>query len=68
MEVRFTFRGEVYISGDTMEEIKEKWESFPLFSDVAVEEYNADFVELETVENAETYEDLDKEYIKCFEL
>ncbi len=55
MEVRFTFRGEVYISGDTMEEIQEKWESFPLFSDVAVEEYHADFVELEAVEEAETY-------------
>lgn len=66
MEVRFTFRGEVYISGDTMEEIKEKWESLPLFSDVAVEEYDADFVELETVENAENYDDLMNDFIKAY--
>lgn len=66
MEVRFTFRGEVYISGDTMKEIKEKWESLPLFSDVAVEEYDADFVELETVENAENYDDLMSDFIKAY--
>jgi hypothetical protein len=66
MEVRFTFRGEVYVSGDTMEEIKEKWESFPLFSDVALEEYDADFVELETVEDAETYKDLMNDFVQTY--
>lgn len=57
-EVRITFRAEVYIKGDNLDEIKEKWEELPLFSADALEKSSAEFVELVSVEDAETYEDL----------
>lgn len=58
MEVRITFRSEVYIKGETLEEIKEKWEDIPIFCADAIDNYYADFVELESVEDADTCEDL----------
>ena len=61
-EVRITFRSEVYIKGETMDEIRDKWEEVGLFSDDALKNYNAEFVELVSVEDAETYEDLHKEF------
>lgn len=57
MEVRITFRSEVYIEGETIEEIREKWEELPIFSADALDKH-ADFVELTSVENAEDYTDL----------
>ena len=63
-EVRITFRSEVYIKGDSLEEIKEQWEELGLFSADALEENYADFVELMSVEDAETNEDLLDEFVK----
>lgn len=57
MEVRITFRCEVCISGDTIEEIGRKWENLPLFSAEALNN-GAEFDELCSVEDAETNEDL----------
>lgn len=58
MEVRITYRSEVYIKGDSLEEIKDKWEALNLTS----QEGNSEFVELCSVEDAETYEDLENEF------
>ena len=50
IEVRVTFRSEVYIKGKTMEEIKNKWDELPLFSVDALETYNAEYIEMCSVE------------------
>lgn len=60
MEVRISFRAEVYVKGDTIEEIKTKFESLPLFSADALEEYGAEYIETQSVERVddESYEDV----------
>ena len=60
-ELRITFRAEVYLTGDNLDEIKQKWEDLPLFSADALDAH-ADYVELISVEDAETYEDLTSEF------
>ena len=62
MEVRIKFSANIYIKGESMAEIKEKFENFPIFSADALEEGGAEFSELLLVEDAETYKDLMKEY------
>ncbi len=62
MEVRFKFSADVYIKGDNMSKIKEKFENMPLFSADALEEGSAEFSELLLVEDAETSADLMTEY------
>lgn len=64
MEVRITFRSEVFIKGDNLDEIKEKWEDMPLFSADALIEHNASFVELSSAERVDddSYEDLSSEF------
>lgn len=57
MEVRITFRSEVYLEGKDLEEIKSKFEQMDLNNDSGME-----FVELVSVEDANTYEDLTHEY------
>ena len=63
MKVRITFRSEVYIEGDTLRDIKEKWESIPLYSQDA-EKADADFIELISVEDTDNYSDLMSKWIK----
>lgn len=60
IEVRITFRSEIYISGKTMEEIKNKWEELPLFSADALETYNAEYIEMCSVEKVDdgSYDDV----------
>ena len=58
MEVRITFRSEVYIKGETLDEIRNKWQELPLYSGEALEDASAEFIEVVSVEDAETYEDL----------
>ena len=59
IEVRVTFRSEVYIKGKTMEEIKEKWEVLPLFSADALD-HSADICEMVTAERVDddSYDDV----------
>ena len=59
IEVRVTFRSEVYIKGKTMEEIKDKWEVLPLFSADALD-HSADICELVTAERVDdgSYDDV----------
>lgn len=59
MEVRITFRSEVYIKGKTIEEIKDKWMKLPLFSADALDNY-ADVVEVVSSERIddESYDEI----------
>ena len=58
--VRITFRSEIYIKGKTMEEIKNKWDELPLFSADALETYNAEYIEMCSVERIDdgSYDDV----------
>ena len=60
IEVRVTFRSEVYIKGKTMEEIKNKWKELPLFSADALETYNAEYIEMCSAERVDddSYDDV----------
>ena len=60
IEVRVTFRSEVYIKGKTMEEIKDKWEELPLFSADALETYNVEYIEMCSAERVDddSYDDV----------
>ena len=51
--VRITFMTEVYIEGDSYDEIRAKWEEMPLYSYYS----NCNFMGVESCENAETMED-----------
>lgn len=63
MEVRITYKSEVYIQGDTLEDIKRTLENINL-DDVEHEENVTDygFVELISVEDADSYEDLTSKF------
>ena len=61
MEVRFKLSFDVYVEGKDMKEISEKFDCMPLFTVEALDS-GAEISELLLVENAETYEDLMKEY------
>ena len=66
MKVAFKFDAYIYLEGENMAEIREKFESMPLFSADALEEGNAEFCELFLVEDAETNEDLMEEYNNAY--
>ena len=59
MEVRITYRCEVYIKGESLGEIKEKFESMPLFPE-SNKDCPQEFVELNSVERVDddSYTDL----------
>lgn len=59
IEVRITFRSEIYIKGKSIEEIEDKWEEIGLFSADALE-HNADFIEICSSERVDdgSYEDV----------
>lgn len=59
---RITFRGDVYIESESLQQAEEIWEDLNIFSDEAKEKYSADFVELESVEDSDTYEDLTSKF------
>lgn len=63
MEVRVRFQADVYIEGDTLEEIKEKWEEMPIFCADALEDYGADISETISAMNTENLEDCTKEFL-----
>lgn len=59
MEVRITYRSEIYIEGENLEEIKQKFEGLNLDpidkDDESVTDYG--FIEVTSAEDAYTYED-----------
>ena len=58
MEARITFRSEIYISGDSISEIREKWEAMPIFCVDALDE-GAQIIEVCSVEDADTHKEID---------
>lgn len=62
MKVSFKFDAYIYLEGENMAEIREKFEGIPLFSADALEEGHAEFCDLLLVEDAETNEDLMEKY------
>lgn len=58
MEVKITYRSEVYIKGDNLKEIKNKWEAFNLTS----QDGYSEFVEVCSVEDAETHKNIENEF------
>lgn len=53
IEVCITFRSKVYIKGNSLSEIKEKWDNLPIFSADALEEHSAEFVEVCSAERVD---------------
>lgn len=66
VNVRLTYRAEVYIEADTLAEARDKWESMDLFSNEAMK-HNASFVELVSVEDEETYKDLFHDWVHAYD-
>ena len=68
MTVRITFRSEIFIEGKNLKEIRNKFENLPLydidFKDANVSDYG--YCELVSVEDADSNEDLENEYLKAF--
>ena len=60
MVVRLTFRSEIYIEGDTLEDVAKKWERMELFSDEA-NQCSACEVEVVSVED-EDFKDIKQEF------
>ena len=58
MEVAIRFSSVAYVSGDSIEEIKEKWDNMPLFVDNA----EIEFIDVDSVENTEDFEDVSDEF------
>lgn len=61
MKVRIVWSTEVCLEGDNMKEIKDKWEHLSLYSK-DLSDNNAEYVEICSVEDAETYDDLQREF------
>lgn len=58
MEARITFRSEIYIEGKDIGDIEDKFQNIPLFSADALEKYGAEFIEVVSVEDADSNKDL----------
>ena len=61
MRVRIAFRADVLIEGETMAEIRRKWEDMELFSAEA-EAADVCFLDVDCIEDADTYNDMEKEF------
>ena len=57
MTARITFRSEIYISGDSIREIREKWEEMPIFCVDALDE-GAEIIEVCSIEDADTNKEI----------
>lgn len=66
MEVRIKFDADIVIKGDTMQEVREKFESMKLWSQEA-KDSNVEFSEIQLIEDADTYNDLRHDYDHCFD-
>lgn len=64
-KIRIRFAADLVIEGETMAEVKDKWNGLPLFTDEAIA-CGVDFLEIEAVEDADTNEDRETEFINAF--
>ena len=53
MEVRITFRSEIYIEGEDLNEIRKKWYQAPLFDLDTCAKHRLDFVEFCSAERVD---------------
>ena len=67
MKVSFKFDAYLYLEGENMAEIREKFESMSLFSADALKEGHAEFCDLLLVEDSETNKDLMDEYDNAYD-
>lgn len=66
MEVRIKFDADIVITGDTMEQVRSKFENMPLWSEEA-KACSVEFSEIQLIEDADTYKDLTDEYDSCYD-
>ena len=64
MVARITFRSEIYIESENLEQIARKWEGIDLFSEEA-NKCSACEIEVVSVEDGETYKDIKDEFDMC---
>ena len=64
MEVRIAFKSEVYLKGENIKEIADKWMTLGLFSADAIENAYAETTEIESVErvDVDSYTDLSTDF------
>ena len=61
MKVRIKFSADLVIEGTTLKDIRNRWESIPLFSKEA-QDCGVQYSETLLIENANTYDDLSREW------
>ena len=66
MGVRIKFNADIYIEGETMQEVREKFESMPLWSQEA-KDCGVEFSEIDLVEDEESYDDNRNENDNCYD-
>lgn len=66
IEVRIKFDADIVITGDTMQDVREKFESMELWSQDA-KDCHVEFSEIQLIEDADTYNDLQHDYDHCFD-
>lgn len=66
MEVRIKFDADIVIKGNTMQEVRGKFESMELWSQEAKDSH-VEFSEIQLIEDADTYKDLADEYDSCYD-
>ena len=66
MDVRITFRAECYVKGETLKDVRERFASNEIFSDVFLDDFEGEYYETISVEDANTDEDLMHEYINIY--
>ncbi len=69
MVARITFRSEIYIEGEDIKEIRDRFERIPIY-DVKLDgdkESEYGFCEIMSVEDAETNEDMETEFYHAYD-
>lgn len=66
MNVRIAFRSELFIEGKDLAEVVSKFEGMPLFSADALEEGSAEYIEMVSIEDEDTGEDLMPKYNEMY--
>lgn len=63
MKARITFRSEIIIEGKDISEIRDKWFKLNIYSNEA-KELGMRFIETNSVEDAETFEDIKSKLVE----
>lgn len=66
MRVRITFRSELFIEGENLETVVSKFVSMPIFSTDALENGHAKYIELVSMDDEDTGEDLMPQYNEIY--